>query len=402
MRTALRHAVTATLAAAAAVLLAGCGKAGGSGGPPAMPPPAVNVAVALKRPITEWDEFTGRIEAVESVELRPRVTGYLEAIRYAQGGTVKAGDVLFEIDDREYRAAYARAEADVQRAQSRVDLARRELERGNRMVERKLMAQDQVDMRGAELRQAQADLAAARAAADAARIDLEFCLVRSPIDGRAGKAEVTVGNLVTDGMPEATLLTTVVSIDPVYVSFEGDEQVYLKYQSMARRGERPSSRDERNPVRVGLANEDGYPHQGTMEFVDNQLDPSTGTIRARAVIENDDGYLTPGLFARIQLLGSGTREAVLINDRAIMTDQDRKFVWVIGPGNAALRRDVVPGPEVEGLRVIDQGLAGGESVIVNGVQKVFFPGMPVAPKVVPMDQPEGAPAPAPAPAPAAP
>ncbi len=402
MRTALRHAVTATLAAAAAVLLGGCGKAGGAGGPPAMPPPAVNVAVALKRPITEWDEFTGRIEAVDSVELRPRVTGYLEAIRYTQGGTVKAGDVLFEIDDREYRAAYARAEADVQRAESRVDLARRELDRGNRMVERKLMAQDQVDVRGAELRQAQADLAAARAAADAARIDLEFCLVRSPIDGRAGKAEVTVGNLVTDGMPEATLLTTVVSIDPVYVSFEGDEQVYLKYQSMARRGERPSSRDARNPVRVGLANEDGYPHQGTMEFVDNQLDPSTGTIRARAVIENDDGYLTPGLFARIQLLGSGTHEAVLINDRAIMTDQDRKFVWVIGPGNAATRRDVVPGPVVEGLRVIDEGLAGGEHVIVNGVQKVFFPGMPVAPQVVPMDQPEGAPAAAPAPAPAAP
>ena len=394
MRTALRHAVTAILTAAAALLLAGCGKAGGSGGPPAMPPPAVNVAVALKRPITEWDEFTGRIEAVESVELRPRVTGYLQAIRYTQGGTVKAGDVLFEIDDREYRAAYARAEADVQRAQSRVDLARRELERGNRMVERKLMAQDQVDMRADELRQAQADLAAARAAADAARIDLEFCLVRSPIDGRAGKAEVTVGNLVTDGMPEATLLTTVVSIDPVYVSFEGDEQVYLKYQSMARRGERPSSRDARNPVRVGLANEDGYPHQGTMEFVDNQLDPSTGTIRARAVIENDDGYLTPGLFARIQLLGSGTHEAVLINDRAIMTDQDRKFVWVIGPGNAATRRDVVPGPVVEGLRVIDKGLAGGETVIVNGVQKVFVPGMPVAPQVVSMDQPEGAPAPA--------
>lgn len=394
MRTALRHAVTAILTAAAALLLAGCGKAGGSGGPPAMPPPAVNVAVALKRPITEWDEFTGRIEAVESVELRPRVTGYLQAIRYTQGGTVKAGDVLFEIDDREYRAVYARAEADVQRAQSRVGLARRELERGNRMVERKLMAQDQVDMRADELRQAQADLAAARAAADAARIDLEFCLVRSPIDGRAGKAEVTVGNLVTDGMPEATLLTTVVSIDPVYVSFEGDEQVYLKYQSMARRGERPSSRDARNPVRVGLANEDGYPYQGTMEFVDNQLDPSTGTIRARAVIENDDGYLTPGLFARIQLLGSGTHEAVLINDRAIMTDQDRKFVWVIGPGNAATRRDVVPGPVVEGLRVIDKGLAGGETVIVNGVQKVFFPGMPVAPQVVPMDQPEGAPAPA--------
>lgn len=394
MRTALRHAVTAILTAAAALLLAGCGKAGGSGGPPAMPPPAVNVAVALKRPITEWDEFTGRIEAVESVELRPRVTGYLQAIRYTQGGTVKAGDVLFEIDDREYRAVYARAEADVQRAQSRVGLARRELERGNRMVERKLMAQDQVDMRADELRQAQADLAAARAAADAARIDLEFCLVRSPIDGRAGKAEVTVGNLVTDGMPEATLLTTVVSIDPVYVSFEGDEQVYLKYQSMARRGERPSSRDARNPVRVGLANEDGYPYQGTMEFVDNQLDPSTGTIRARAVIENDDGYLTPGLFARIQLLGSGTHEAVLINDHAIMTDQDRKFVWVIGPGNAATRRDVVPGPVVEGLRVIDKGLAGGETVIVNGVQKVFFPGMPVAPQVVPMDQPEGAPAPA--------
>ena len=373
------------LAPLALLALAGCGAAGA---PAQMPAPEVSVAQVVTRDVTEWDEFTGRIEAVEAVEIRPRVSGYLRRIAFDEGQLVARGDLLFEIDDREYRAAFDRARADVQRAEARVELAGRELARAERLIRRKLIAQDQFDLRRAEVRQAEADLAAARAGAEAARIDLDYTRVVSPIAGRAGKAEITVGNLVSEGMPEATLLTTVVSVDPVYVEFEGDEQVYLKYQALARRGARASSRDVANPVRMGLANEDGYPHLGEMDFVDNQLDPATGTIRGRAVFANPDGYLTPGLFARVRLLGSAPYSALLIHDRAVMTDQDRRYVRVLGPNGEALRRDVVLGPKVDGLRVVASGLAGDEQVIVNGTQKVFFPGMPVAPRTVPMDTPE--------------
>ncbi|UXI68565.1 efflux RND transporter periplasmic adaptor subunit [Tahibacter amnicola] len=378
---------TAVLAAALALILAGCAKT--SGAPAHMPPPpAVNVAGVVEKSITLWDEFTGRIEAVDKVEVRPRVTGYLEKIQFEEGREVKKGDVLFIIDDREYRAAFARAQADVERAQSRVTLAQRQLERARQLAAAKLGAAIDVDTREDELAQARADVKAMQAAADQARLNLDFTRVTAPIDGRVGKAQVTPGNLVTSGMPTATLLTTVVSLDPVYVSFEGDEQTYLRYQGLARSGERQSSREVRNPVRMGLADEDGFPHEGVMNFVDNELDANTGTIRARAVFDNKERLFTPGLFARIKLLGSGTQKATLIHDRAILTDQDRKFVWVLGPENKALRRDIKIGPQVDGLRVVTDGLTANDSVIVNGVQKVFFPGAPVAPNVVPMDQPE--------------
>lgn len=225
---------------------------------------------------------------------------------------------------------------------------------------------------------------AAEAAAETARLELEFTEVRSPIAGRAGRALVTEGNLVAAGN---ALLTTVVSLDPVYVYFEGDEQTYLRSADLTRRG-------ARNTVRVGLSHETGYPHEGRLDFVDNQVNPQTGTIRSRAVIANGDRAFTPGLFARVQLQGSATQPALLIDDKAVLTDQDRKFVYVLGPDNKALRRDVTLGRMVEGLRVVAAGLAPGDQVIVHGVQKVFFPGMAVQPTEIAMGDPAPSPAPA--------
>ena len=232
-----------------------------------------------------------------------------------------------------------------------------------------------------------------------AKLNLDYTQVRSPIDGRTSRAEVTVGNLVTGGDAggSSTLLTTVVSLDPIYAYFEGDEQVYLKYTELSQRGERPSSRDVRNPIYMGLSNEEGFPHQGYVDFVDNELNPQTGTIRARAVFDNKDGSLTPGLFARLKLVGSGTYKASLINDKAVGTDQSKKFVLVIGSDNKAAYREVKLGPLIDGLRVVKQGLKDGEMVVVNGLQRVH-PGDVVAPQKVDMldvDKPTEAPAAAP-------
>ncbi|WP_386068569.1 efflux RND transporter periplasmic adaptor subunit [Tahibacter sp. UC22_41] len=367
------------------IALAGCSH---SGPPPQMPPPQVSVATVVQKDVTLWDEFTGRIEAVDKVEVRPRVAGYLDKVNFEEGRQVKKGDLLFQIDDREYRAAHSRAAAEVERARSRTALAQRQLERSRQLVANKLVARNDVDLREDELAQAQADVKATQAAAEQARLNLEFTRVTAPIDGRVGKALVTPGNLVAPG---SSLLTTVVSLDPVYVSFEGDENTYLRYQGLERAGELPSAREAGNPVRMGLADEEGFPHTGSMNFIDNELDAGTGTIRARAVFSNKDGRFTPGLFARVQLLGSGAQSALLISDRAVLTDQDRKFVYVIGPENKALRRDVKLGAQVDGLRIVTDGLVANDRVVVNGVQKVFFPGMPVDPQVVPMEKPEQAP-----------
>lgn len=370
--------------------MAGCSQTGAT--PQMPPPPQVSVAAVVQQDIALWDEFTGRVEAVDKVEIRPRVAGYLEKVNFEEGRDVKKGDVLFEIDAREYRAAHARAVAEVDRAHSRVALAQRQLERSRQLVASKLVARNDLDQREDDLAQAQADLKASQAATEQTKLNVDFTRVLAPIDGRVSRAMVTPGNLVNPGV---SLLTTVVSVDPVYVTFEGDENTYLRYQGLDRQGERASSRIASNPVRMGLADEDGYPHEGVMNFVDNELDAGTGTIRARAVFANKNGQFTPGLFARIQLLGSGKHPALLINDRAVQNDQDRKFVYILGPENKALRRDVKLGRQVDGLRIVSDGLAANDRVIVNGVQKVFFPGMPVQPFEVPMDKPETAP-PAPA------
>jgi len=369
-----------------ALAIAGCGsKAADNAGAGMPPPPEVSVATVLSKEVRQWDEFTGRVSAVETVELRPRVSGYVERVAFKEGQEVRKGDLLFVIDQRPYRAALDRAQADLERARSEARLAQTQDARAQALVEVKAISREEFETRKAATAQGNAGVHAAEAAVASAQLDLQFTQVRSPINGRAGRAMVTTGNLA---QADATLLTTVVSLDPVHVYFEGDEQSYLRYNELARKGERA---DSRNPVRVGLSSEQGYPHEGTVDFIDNQVDPRTGTIRARAVLPNPDRVFTPGLFARVQLQGSGQFKALLIDDKAVLTDQDRKYVYVLGPHNAAVRKDVVLGRMIDGLRVVESGLTPKDKVIVHGVQKVFFPGMPVAPKQIAM----GAPAPAP-------
>jgi len=363
--------------------LAACSGGGGGAGMQ-MPPTPVNVATVIGRDVAEWDEYTGRIQATDRVEIRPRVTGYLAGVHFVEGGSVRKGDLLFTIDDREYRAAEATAKADVARADSRVQLARQEAERAERLVQAKAISQGEAEARRAELKQAGADQVAAVARLDQAVLSLSFTRITSPISGRAGAALIKPGNLVAPG---ESLLTSVVSVDPVHVVFQGDERAYLRYQAMGRDGSRADSSDARSPVRVGLANEQGFPHEGRMDFLDNALDPATGTITARALLANPDGRFTPGLFARVQLLGSGQHPALLIHDQAVLTDQDRKYVYVVGAKNGAERRDVALGAAVDGLRVVASGLKPGDRVVVNGMKKIFFPGAPLQPIDVPMDQP---------------
>jgi RND family efflux transporter MFP subunit len=348
------------------------------------PAPQVSVASALERDVTEWDEFTGRLEAVESVDVRPRVTGYIQSVNFTEGSTVHKGDLLFVIDPRPYRAQLSKAEAELARAVASAELAASDAARSEKLVDIKAVSREEYDSRINASREAKANVAAARAAVDAAKLDLEFTRITSPIDGRVSKAVVTAGNLVTGGANAAPLLTTVVSLDPMYVTFEGDEQIYLKYNELSRRGERASSRDAANPVLMGLANEDGYPHRGAMIFVDNQVDPRTGTIRARAAFDNKDGYLTPGLFARVKLLGHNSYHAVLVDDRAIGTDQSQKFVYVVDAENKIAYRPVKVGRLTDGLRIVQQGLQPGETVVVNGMQRIR-PGVVVAPERVAMD-----------------
>ena len=350
----------------------------------APPAPEVAVAAALDSEVQEWDDFTGRLEAVESVEIRPRVTGYIESVNFEEGSIVRKDDLLFVIDPRPYRAELNKAEAELTRAVARAELARNDVTRSEKLLTIKAVSQEEYDQRVSASREATANVDAARAAVESARLNVSFTRVTAPITGRVSRAIVTPGNLVTGGSTSATLLTTIVSIDPIYVTFEGDEQVYLKYTELARRGERSSSRDKPNTVLMGLANETGFPHQGQMQFVDNQVDPRTGTIRGRAAFANPDGYLTPGLFARVKLLGHDSYRAVLVDDRAVGTDQSKKFVYVVDADNKVAYRPVEIGRLQDGLRVVTQGLSPGEHVVVNGLQRVR-PGAVVTPQLVAMD-----------------
>jgi multidrug efflux system membrane fusion protein len=352
--------------------------------PAAPPPPEVSVATVVSKDVAEWDEFTGRVQAVETVDLRPRVSGYVQDVAYHEGQNVKKGDLLFVIDPRPYQAALDQALANLEKARAEQSLAQMQDKRAQTLIDAKAISREEFEIRKAASSQGNAGVRAAEAAVAAARLDLQFTQVRSPIDGRAGRALVTVGNLA---QTDSTLLTTLVSQDPMYIYFESDEQAFLRYAALARKGERDGVR---NPVRIGLADEDGYPHDGTVDFIDNQVDAKTGTIRARAVVANPDRVFTPGLFARVQLKGTGKFKAMLVDDKAVLTDQDRKYVYVLGPHNTAARKDIVPGPMIDGLRVVRSGLAPTDQVIVHGVQKVFMPGMPVSPKAIAMGaQPAG-------------
>jgi len=361
-------------------LLGACGEAA----PPPPKPPEVEVAAALAREVNDWDEFTGRLVAVDSVQVRPQVTGTIEQVAFEDGRYVNKGDLLFRLDDRVYRAALERAQAEQAAAHSRATLAREELARADRLLAANAVSREERAARAATLQQAEAAEQIGAAAVSTARTNLAYTRITAPISGRVGKAEITAGNLVTTGS-SAPVLTTLVSVDPIYAEFEGDEHVYLKYLEMSRLGERPSSRDAANPVFLALAGEQGYPHEGRMVFVDNQLDPHTGTIRARAVFSNKDRRFTPGLFARLKLIGSGRHTAVLVDDQAIGTDQSQKFVLVVGKDGKAAYRVVKPGRLVNGLRAINEGLAAGEVIVVNGLQRLR-PGMPLVPVSVAMDR----------------
>ena len=372
------HAISILVCSALAVAACG-GKAGG--GPP--PPPQVTVAQVLEKRVKDWDEFTGRLQAVETVEIRPRVSGYIDKVAFTEGSLVKRGTLLFVIDPRPYQADYDRAAADVKRFKTALELGRIELARVQHLKESGAVSQEELDERLSTVAQAEANVAGSTAALEAAALNLSFTKVISPIDGRVSRAEVTRGNLVTGGSNGGTLLSSVVSMDPIYLYFDADEQSFLRYTQMARSGERPNSHDSGSPVQVGLANEEGFPHAGTVDFVDNQLNPQTGTIRARAVLQNKDGQFTPGLFARVQLLGSGEYSAILIEDRAVNTDQNQKYVFVVGANNQIEYRKVKLGRVIDGLRVVREGLKAGDVIVVNGAQRVH-PGITVTPQRITM------------------
>lgn len=363
-------------------LLDACGGSGGGGQAP--PPPQVSVAQVIERNVKDWDEFTGRLQAVETVEIRPRVSGYIDRVAFAEGSLVKQGDLLFIIDPRPYQADYDRAAADVKRYKTALDLAKVELERVQHLKDSGAVSQEELDERKSTLAQADANVAGAAAAQEAAALNLNFTRVTSPISGRVSRAEVTKGNLVTGGANGGTLLSSVVSINPIYIYFDADEQSFLRYSQAARNPTTATATpDAGRPVMVGLANEEGFPHQGKVDFVDNQLNSQTGTIRARAVLDNKDGRFTPGLFARVQLLAGGEYSAILIEDRAVNTDQSQKYVFVLGANNMIEYRKVKLGRIVDGLRIVREGLKAGDVVVVNGSQRVH-PGIPVNPQKVVM------------------
>ncbi|TFW25214.1 efflux RND transporter periplasmic adaptor subunit, partial [Massilia arenosa] len=356
-------------------VLSGCGQANSApaAGAPAGGPP-ITAAQVVEKSVNETQEFSGRLEAVDRVEIRARVSGFITQTNFQPGSEVKKGDVLFVIDPRPYEAEAARTEASLNSARAKADLAKLELARSERLLADKAIAQREFDEKASSLKELDANVRAAQAAHEAARLNLSYTRVTAPISGRVSKAEVTNGNLV-DG---SVVLTSVVSSNPIYASFDGDEATLLRIGEATRKGQPVS-------VKVGLANEAGFPHEGKLEFVDNRLDASTGSVRMRAILNNTDKALVPGLFARVQLGGNTATEtrALLITDRAVGTDQDRKFVFVIGKDNKAEYRPVVLGPTVDGLRVVRDGLKPGERIVVNGLQRVQ-PGAPVTAQTVPM------------------
>ncbi|MGI8496221.1 MAG: efflux RND transporter periplasmic adaptor subunit [Gemmatimonadaceae bacterium] len=363
--TSLSPGARAGWAAAAVFVLAGCRKEA-----PPMQLPQVTVAPAIQRLVADWDDFTGHFEAVNSVEVRPRVGGFIRSVAFVEGAMVRQGDVLFVIDSRPFEAEVARAEAALAQARTRHQLADMEVERAQKLVSTQAISREELDARTSGRAEGTAAVSAAEASLRVARLNLDWTVVRAPISGRVGRAEITTGNVVQAGPPSPTLLTTIVSLDPIYVYFDADEQAYLRYMAA------PSTGPKGRTVLIGLANETGFPHEGRLNFVDNRVDGRAGTIRARALLPNPDRAFTPGLFARVRLLGSQQHLATLVQDQAIGTDQDRKFVLVLKSDNTVEYRPVTLGRLVDGLHTVLSGLQPGERVVINGLMRVR-PGMKV-------------------------
>lgn len=373
--------------AALAVAVNGSEKAQGDTAPAAPPPTPVSVAVVEQRELVSWAEFSGRLEAIERVEIRSRVSGVVEAVHFSQGALVKQGDLLVSIDQAPYLAEFERAQAQLLAAEARVALAAGEHERGQRLMSSQNVSQRDLDARLNGLREAQANERAARAALQSARLNLDYTQIRAPIGGRIGRLEVTVGNLVAAGA-NAPLLTTLVSVDPVYAGFNADEGSLLKALATLP-AEAGKPRDlKRIPVEMTTAANEAAPVSGHLNFVDNGIDAATGTVRVRALFDNADGLLMPGQFVRLRMGQARTEPALVINERAVGTDQNKKFVFVVGENRKAQWREVTLGAAAEGLRIVTGGLKAGEQVVVNGLQRIR-PGAVVAPEQVPMaERPE--------------
>jgi multidrug efflux system membrane fusion protein len=327
--------------------------------------PQVTVAPVLVQSLRHWHDLTGTLQAVDTVEVHPRVSGYVDSVHFVEGAHVAKGELLFQIDPRPFQFEVDRLRAEVERARSHLGLARADHERADRLLSQNAIAREEFEQLSSAETEAAAALGAAQAQLDAARLNLEFTQIRSPIAGHVSRALITPGNLVSS----ASALTTVVSEDPIYAYFDADEATYLAFtRQAAAAGKQDKARSA--PVYMGLVGEDGYPHQGRLDFLDNQVNAHSGTIRARAVFDNKDGQFTPGLFARIKLVAADSYQAVLIDDRAIGTDLDKKYVLLLQADHSVAYRTVQLGPDINGLRVVQNGLAAGDVIVINGLQHV--------------------------------
>lgn len=362
-----QSSLLALVAVAIGIGLAGCEKPAQA---PAASAPAVTVANPTKRTVTDWDEFTGRFDAIEQVQVRARVTGFVMSVDFKDGAIVKTGDLLYVIDPRQYEAAAEQARGQLADAKAKVDLAERELTRAETLVKTSAVSESVVDQRRQTLSAAQAATMQAEGALKRALLDVEYTRVVAPIDGRVSRHLVTVGNLVQGSESGATLLTSIVSLDPIHVYFDMDESIYIKNSRLWFEGKRPSSRDTANPVQVILSGETKPSHEGFVDFLDNRLDIGTGTLRGRGLVKNQDLSILPGQFARVRVLGSAPYEALLLPDTAIATDQSRKIVFVVKADNTVEARPVVLGPLDDGLRVIREGLKPDDKVVIDGLQRV--------------------------------
>ncbi len=378
MRTHFKLGVTIM---AAAILATACEKSapGQAGAPP--PPTPVTVNQPISKEVVEWDEYQGRTEAVDSVEIRARVTGYLDSVNFKDGDEVKQGDLLFVIDPRAYKADLDRADADLLQAQTRFELASNDLVRAGRLLKAKAISEEEADSRAKAEREAAAAIQSSLASVETAKLNMEYTRVTAPVSGRIGRKMITVGNLVNGGMGVSTLLATIVSMDPIYCYFDVDEGAILKYQRLARDGKQENLDGGKVPCEVELGNEAGFPHKGLVDFVDNRLDPATGTLRVRGIFPNPDRVLQPGFFVRARVPGSSKYPALLIPDQAVGTDQSQKFVFIVDDNNTVQYSPVTLGPQVDGLRVIRSGLRTNDWVVVNGLMTIA-PGAKVAPSKV--------------------
>ncbi len=375
MKTRLTHVGALALC----FLLAACNKP--AGGPPKMPPASVTVTQPVAREIVERDEYPGRFEAVDMVEVRARVSGYLQSINFKDGAEVKKGDLLFVIDPRQYQAELDRAEASAKEAQSRLELAVSNAQRADKLIKSKAMSQEEADTMRKGKSEAEAALQSAQATVETAKLNLEYTRITSPINGRIGRKLMTEGNLINGSQGQSSLLTTIVSMDPIYCSFDADELSVLKYQQLAREKKGEDFRDGKVVCEAELANETGFPHHGVLDFTDNQVDPATGTLRVRGIFPNPgpDRVLQPGFFARIRVPGSAKYQALLIPDQSVGVDQGQKFVYAVNTTNGqniVEYRKVKLGPVFDGLRVVREGLQTSDSIIVTGLMSAR-PGAPV-------------------------